>query len=122
MGSDDAQRDATGGQFGMQLMQHLRAGKIEIGRMPGDRSPPAGCRTEAPKPVQDSLQDSVSIDVNQRCFGPKGEYAEQRLVFGMAGEIGAHRALRAACGMGGISQPSGSMPFQEDVVVAFLLT
>jgi hypothetical protein len=31
LGADDAQCDAPGGKFAMQLVQHVRAGEIEIG-------------------------------------------------------------------------------------------
>jgi hypothetical protein len=74
MAPDNAQGDATGGKFAMQLMQHARAGEIEIRRRREIAYHQADVeRTSAPKPLQDDFQNGVSIHVNQGCFWPKGE-------------------------------------------------
>ena len=69
MRSDDAQRDTARGKFVVQLMQHVRASEIEIGRcrqVTNHRSDirRSGCTD----PRQDGSQDRVGIHIDERGF------------------------------------------------------
>ena len=60
--ADDAQRDAARGEFGMQLVQHARAGEIEIrrcGKIADDD--PDSRMTACAEAVQDRFQTASAL-------------------------------------------------------------
>jgi hypothetical protein len=80
---------AFGCKLVVRLVQHARAGEIEIWRcrkIADNQADVGGGR--GTQPAQHPLQDGVGIDIEERRFGTEGDYARQRLVLGMAGEVG----------------------------------
>jgi hypothetical protein len=91
---DDAQSYATARKVVVQLVQHARAGEIEMrrSREVADDQPNI-VRLLRLEPVRYGLQNGIGIDIEQRRFRPERDHVGQRFILGMAGKIGI--AVRA---------------------------
>src|SRR5689334_11169070 len=86
--SHNAEGDSAGAEFPIQIVQHARACKVNVGRGRQITDDEANSRAGRAKPGQNTFKHRFGIDINQRRFRTKGDRALQGLIVGVPVHVG----------------------------------